>query len=71
MTTEVLQMTFTNEDGKTVMISVADPKEGLTTEEVRDTMQLIIDRGIFVSSGGALVAIKGARLVARDVTELI
>jgi len=66
-----LQLSFTNADGRTSSISVADPKAGLTAAEVQTAMQTIISKNIFSTSGGALVSIASARLVSRDVTPLI
>lgn len=66
-----LQLSFTNADGRTSSISVADPKAGLTAAEVQTAMQTIISKNVFSTSGGALVAIASARLVSRDVTPLI
>lgn len=65
-----LQMSFATELGKTVTISIPDPKPGLTEAEVRLAMQAIIDKDVFTSASGSLVEIKGAKVVARDVTPL-
>lgn len=70
-TTITLQMVFTNAEGRTVSFSLADPKPDLTADEVQLTMQTIIDKDIFMSNGGPLVAISGARVVSRDVTPLL
>jgi len=66
----VLQMSFLTELGNTVTLSIPDPKPGLTEEEVQQVMQTIIDKNVFTSTTGPLVAIKAARVVAREVTPL-
>lgn len=66
-----LQMTFTTEQGKSVTISVPDPKAALTPAEVEAAMQTIIDMNVFTTSSGSLVGIKEANMVARDVTPII
>lgn len=63
-----LQMSFATELGKTVTLSIPDPKPGLTEAEVRLAMQAIIDKDVFTSATGSLVEIKAAKIVARDVT---
>lgn len=66
-----LEMIFTNAAGRRVTLSVLDPRSDLTPAEVQQTMELILARNIFTSSGGDLVAIAGARVVERETTELI
>ena len=48
-----------------------DPLEGLTEQAVVDVMTLIIANDVFASNGGALVSIHSARIVSRDVQEVI
>lgn len=68
---KTLQMIFVNEAGGNVTISVQDPLDGLTEQAVTDVMTLIIANDVFVSNGGALVSIHSARIVSRDVQEVI
>lgn len=65
-----LVMVFKNEEGKSSTFSLAAPREDLTSTEVSQAMQDIIDRNIFTSSGGDLVEMAAARLVSREITEL-
>lgn len=65
-----LQLSFLTELGNTVTLSIPDPKPGLTETEVQQAMQTIIDKNVFTSTTGSLVAIKAARVVAREVTPL-
>ncbi len=40
---KVLKLTFKNSQGKTNVITIANPKEDLTAETVKDSMQKIAD----------------------------
>jgi len=71
MLTKRLEMSFQNNEGNKVTISVQDPREDLVEDDVRNAMQTIIDKNIFSSSGGDLIRIVGARIVATEVTDLI
>jgi aromatic ring-opening dioxygenase catalytic subunit (LigB family) len=64
---KTLQLMFSNEQGRTVTISVADPKADLTQAEVVVAMSTLIDKNAFISTGGSLIAPVGARIVSRGV----
>ncbi len=68
---KTLQMLFTNEEGRTVTISVPDPKDDLTGVQVSAAMATILAANTFVSTGGALVAAAGARIVSRGVETIL
>ncbi|QIB27521.1 DUF2922 domain-containing protein [Caloranaerobacter azorensis] len=65
-----LEMIFKNQLDKKTIISVDNPKDDLTEEEVSAAMNEIILKNIFSFSGGDLVAISGARIVTTNVQEL-
>lgn len=65
-----LELQFTNFEGKTATISIDDPIEPVNSASVSAAMDTIVSSNIFTSTGGDLVAKKGARLVERDVTEV-
>lgn len=67
-TTKRLLMTFANEDGKKVSISVQDPREDLTEEEIKNTMDLIVEKNIFAPNGLNLVSGVEAKVVVTDTT---
>jgi hypothetical protein len=71
MLTNRLELIFQNLAGRRTTLAVQDPREDLTETEVRTVMQLILDRNIFTSPGGDLSAIIGARIVTREVTDII
>ena len=62
-----LRMIFDAEDGKW-MLSLSDPKPGITAQEVEAAMNTIITRSIF---GIPPLSIVGAELVETGTTKLI
>jgi uncharacterized protein YggL (DUF469 family) len=66
-----LELVFKNQAGKNTRISVKDPKEDLTTQEVEALMNSIIEKNVFETTGGDLVEIVGARLIQKEVVDLI
>ncbi|MBC7346574.1 MAG: DUF2922 domain-containing protein [Clostridia bacterium] len=68
--TKRLVLSFQNAAGRRTSISLPNAKDGLTAAEVQQAMQAIIAKNVFASTGGDLVAIAGARIVAQEVTEL-
>jgi len=69
--TKTLQMIFLNAANGRVTISVVDPKDDITSTEVETAMNDIIAGNVINSTGGDLAALVGARIVTRQVTELI
>ena len=68
--TKTLEMTFKDSAGKNVMISIPNPKDGLTLAQVDTVMQDIIDKNIFVTTNGNLVDVVEAKIRVVDVTVL-
>lgn len=71
MPTKRLELIFQNQAGSRATISIQDPREDLATEDVMDAMNLIIARNVFTSPGGDLTDVIGARIVIRDVQDII
>lgn len=71
MPTKRLELIFQSAAGRRTTMAVQDPRENLTEADVRAAMELILARNIFTSPGGDLKAIVGARIVTRDVTDII
>lgn len=67
---KTLEMVFQNKSGKNVTINVLSIKDGITADEVKTLMQLIMTKNIFTSSGGDLIGIVSANVVSRDVNAL-
>ncbi len=65
-----LEMKFNTANGKTLTLSVTEPKDNITATEVSTVMQTIIDQDVFHNEGFAIVGINQARIVERNVSEL-
>ncbi len=65
-----IEMQFMNEENRTVTISLEDPVEPVNSADVNAAMDAVISENALTSSGGSLVAKKGARVVERIVTEI-
>ncbi|WP_033827091.1 DUF2922 domain-containing protein [Bacillus andreraoultii] len=62
-----LELVFLATDGRTVRISVNDPKENLDEELIKNVMNQILLADVFqASSGASLASIKEARIVSRS-----
>lgn len=68
--TKNLELVFRNANGKEATIRLAEPKDGLTKAEVDNLMQTILTKNIFVTTGGDLKEIVGARINTSDSTVL-
>lgn len=65
-TKTVLQMDFTNYEGKSVSIRLSDPHENLTAEQVEETMNLLNDLRVLVKINGPSFVpakLKGAKTI--------
>jgi Protein of unknown function (DUF2922) len=65
-----LELKFENEEGKVVTYSVEKPIEPVDPAAVVAAMDVILTQNAFTTSGGNLVAKKGARLVENNVEEI-
>ncbi len=65
-----LELIFENEEGKSVTHTLDNPIEPADPEAVNAAMDEVIAQDCFGSTGGNLVAKKGARIVERTVTEI-
>ena len=63
-----LVMTFKTTDDKKVSISVDNPREDLSEDEIKTAMELIIDKNIFSPNGADLAALVSAKVVQTDTT---
>ncbi|MBW7651021.1 DUF2922 domain-containing protein [Anoxybacillus sp. ST4] len=66
---KTLELQFVNEEGKTVRLTIDEPREHVTQAEIANVMDVIIAANVFPSSGGDLIAKKGARLIDTTVTQ--
>ncbi|MCF6136814.1 DUF2922 domain-containing protein [Pseudalkalibacillus berkeleyi] len=65
-----IELLFENEEGGTVRISLEEPVEPVDTLALNSAMDKIISDNALISSGGDLVAKRGARIVERNVTDV-
>ncbi|AYC29495.1 DUF2922 domain-containing protein [Paenisporosarcina cavernae] len=68
---QVLELQFETATGKAITFSVDEPREDVTALDVQNGMQAIIDSQVFYVEGNAISVAKSARIVERNVTELI
>ena len=64
-----LVMTFSNTLGRKVSLFVTDPREDLTESEIKNAMDVIIEKNIFEPNGVDIVASVDARIVQTETTE--
>jgi NDP-sugar pyrophosphorylase family protein len=70
MEKSILEMEFLDSQGKKFKITIEEPREDLTEMEIRAAMDEIVQRNVFFSSTGDIVAVSGARYVRTLVEEL-
>lgn len=68
-TTKKLLMTFKTNEGKKVSLSVDNPREDISEEEIKTAMTTIINSGIFAPNGSSLSEMVEAKVVETDTVE--
>ena len=63
-----LVMTFKTTDDKKVSLTVDNPRDDLTEEEVKTAMKLIKEKNIFAPGGADLASLVSAKVVETDTT---
>ena len=63
-----LVMIFRNSAGKNVTISIDDPKDDLTEEQIKTAMELIVEKNVFKKHDYALVEAVEAQIVTTQTT---
>ncbi|AEE91913.1 conserved protein of unknown function [Tepidanaerobacter acetatoxydans Re1] len=66
-----LELVFRNRAGKNARISLQDPKDDLTADEVQALMDNIVTKNVFETTGGDLIEAVEARLIQKEVVQLI
>lgn len=66
---KTLELIFETVAGKAVTLTVDEPRENLTAQELFTGMQAIVDQNVFEVSGSPLATAKTARIVERNVVE--
>ncbi|MFS8540594.1 MAG: DUF2922 domain-containing protein [Tissierellales bacterium] len=70
MEKSILEMEFLDSQGKKFKITIDEPREDLTEMEIRAAMDEIVQKNVFFTSTGDIVAVSGARYVRTLVEEL-
>lgn len=61
-----LELLFTTDQGKTMGLSLADPKSDLTKAAAETVMTTLISKEAFVSNQGKIIAIKACTMQTTD-----
>lgn len=64
-----LLMNFMSELDRKVSIAIDDPREDITEDEIKEVMDLIVEKNIFAPNGADLVDTVEAKIVVTDTTE--
>ena len=67
---QTLELVFKNAEGDTKVITVTDPREGITAQEADEAMDIILAANVIEASGGDLLEAVEARLRITQVTVL-
>ncbi|NLN48756.1 MAG: DUF2922 domain-containing protein [Clostridiales bacterium] len=65
-----LELIFVNEENKITKLTVDNAADDLDPQDVKAAMESIIDKNVFLSGGGELVGISGARVVDTQIQVL-
>lgn len=64
-----LVMVFKNRIGKNVTLSIDDPRDDLTEEQIKAAMELIIEKNIFKKNNHTFVEAVDAQIVNSQINE--
>ena len=67
--TKKLVLTFKSSDDKKVSLSVDNPREDITENEIKSAMDLIVSKNIFAPNGSDIVDVFEAKVIVTDTTE--
>ena len=68
---KTLQLNFNTASGKRISLTVDEPRADLTPQSIEAAMQEIIAANVFEINGAGLASIVSARVIERNVTELV
>ncbi len=68
---KTLQLQFINEENKIVSLSVDHPLEPVDPIAINAAMDSVLLTNVFTSAGGDFVQKKGARIVERNIEEVV
>ena len=64
-----LLMTFKNREDKKISIGIDNPKEGIAETDIKNVMDVILEKNIFQPNGMELLKKEEAKIVVTDTTE--
>ena len=64
-----LVMTFERADGEKVNLTINDPKDGISQDDIQSAMELIVEKNRFAPNDMDLVAPLSAKVVQTETTE--
>lgn len=68
--TQTLRLSWRNEAGRIYSLSINNPRNNITQTEIEQFMDLVINKNIIASSGGALIAKADAHLIDTEDSDL-
>ncbi|MEF9991881.1 MAG: DUF2922 domain-containing protein [Romboutsia sp.] len=63
-----LLMTFEDSTQRRVSLSIDDPRPDLTEEEIKNVMDLIVEKDVFSPKGGSLEVVLEAKILETSTT---
>ena len=63
-----LLMTFKTTDDRKISLSIDDPREDITEDEIKTAMELVVSKNIFAPGGSDIESIVDAKVVVTDTT---
>ena len=67
-TNKKLLMTFKTTDDRKISLSIDDPREDITEDEIKTAMELVVAKNIFAPGGSDIESIVDAKIVVTDTT---
>jgi len=68
---QTLVLTFRTTSNKLYRVSIPEPKDGLTSNEINQAASLLIEKNIFSTKVGDLQSLESARIIDRNVSTII
>ena len=70
VTTKTLSMVFKNENGSNFTLTVDNPRENITAQEIQAAMDTVITKNIFATTGGPLVSKQDIKIIDRTTNDI-
>ncbi|HAG10283.1 MAG TPA: DUF2922 domain-containing protein [Desulfotomaculum sp.] len=70
VTTKTLRMVFKNENGSNFTLTVDNPRENITAQEIQAAMDTVLTKNIFTTTGGQLVSKQDIKIVDRTTNDI-